>query len=407
MKKGFLSSKPKTNKKSNKTKQKQSSTNIVENAIQSITTKNKQQKQAWLFLLQRTDDIIEAKELIHKNIINLLIQHIQQPQEENNNNTLISLQIFNNLTKHDILINQLNFIPFINKAKAILEQESMKTISNQESIETKDETTNDNNDKLIIISIRIIINTIKCNNTNDNNNINQLLYDNNDNSNNATTPKQQQNKFIATLISLSNHTNLTIKSAIHATLNILFSTIPNENESEQFLKIIMESLIQTTKKQLNVNKQLNLVATLSSLSHNSIVSDILQDYKEDGIKILSQLAMSSGPKTQEYIINICSNISSHEKGRLLITTTEHCLNALQYLMLHSTSKTIKSLATLTVTKLESMRKKGGFDSSTDNGILVLEQVCLNIKSNDDIMINKGIESLGKFSIHIYNIYINL
>ena len=109
----------------------------------------------------------------------------------------------------------------------------------------------------------------------------------------------------------------------------------------------MESLIQTTKKQLNVNKQLNLVATLS-LSHNSIVSDILQDYKEDGIKILSQLAMSSGPKTQEYIINICSNISSHEKGRLLITTTEHCLNALQYLMLHSTSKAIKSLATLTV-----------------------------------------------------------
>ena len=405
MKKGFLSSKPKNKKKSNKTKQKQSSTNIVENAIESIKTKNKQQKQAWLFLLQRTDDIIEAKELIHKNIINLLIQHIQ-PQEENNNNnnTLISLQIFNNLTKHDILINQLNFIPFIKKAKAILEQESMKTISNQESIETKDETTNDNNDKLIIISIRIIINTIKCNNTNDNNNnnnINQLLYDNNDNNNNATTPKQQQNKFIATLISLSNHTNLTIKSAIHATLNILFSTIPNENESEQFLKIIMESLIQTTKKQLNVNKQLNLVATLSSLSHNSIVSDILQDYKEDGIKILSQLAMSSGPKTQEYIINICSNISSHEKGRLLITTTEHCLNALQYLMLHSTSKTIKSLATLTVTKLESMRKKGGFDSSTDNGILVLEQVCLNIKSNDDIMINKGIESLGKFCIHIY------
>ena len=69
MKKGFLSSKPKK-KTSNKTKQKQSSTNIVENAIQSITTKNKQQKQAWLFLLQRTDDIIEAKELIHKNIIN-------------------------------------------------------------------------------------------------------------------------------------------------------------------------------------------------------------------------------------------------------------------------------------------------------------------------------------------------
>ena len=64
MKKGFLSSKPKK-KISNKTKQKQSSTNIVENAIQSITTKNKQQKQGWLFLLQRTDDIIEAKELIH------------------------------------------------------------------------------------------------------------------------------------------------------------------------------------------------------------------------------------------------------------------------------------------------------------------------------------------------------
>ena len=124
MKKGFLSSKPKK-KISNKTNQKQSSTNIVENAIESIKTKNKQQKQAWLFLLQRTDNIIEAKELIHKNIIDLLIQHIQPQEENNNNNTLISLQIFNNLTKHDTLINQLNFIPFIKKAKAILEQESM------------------------------------------------------------------------------------------------------------------------------------------------------------------------------------------------------------------------------------------------------------------------------------------
>ena len=104
--------------------------------------------------------------------------------------------------------------------------------------------------------------------------------------------------------------------------------------------------------------------------------------------------MSSGPKTQEYIINICSSISSHEKGRLLITTTEHCLKALQYLMLHSTSAEIKSLATLTIAKLEAMKKKGGFDSSTDSGILVLEQVCQHIKSSDSRMISKGVESLG-------------
>ena len=102
-----------------------------------------------------------------------------------------------------------------------------------------------------------------------------------------------------------------------------------------------------------------MVATLASLAHNQAVSDILYDLKEEGIKVLSQLAMSSGPKTQEYIINICSSISSHEKGRLLITTTEHCLKALQYLMLHSTSAEIKSLATLTIAKLEAMKKKGG------------------------------------------------
>ena len=67
------------------------------------------------------------------------------------------MQIFNNLTKHDILINQLNFIPFINKAKAILERESMKTISNQESIETKNETTNDNIDKLLYQYVLLLI----------------------------------------------------------------------------------------------------------------------------------------------------------------------------------------------------------------------------------------------------------
>ena len=39
---------------------------------------------------------------------------------------------------------------------------------------------------------------------------------------------------------------------------------------------------------------------------------------EDGIKILSQLAMSSGPKTQEYIINICSNIIISVRTRTII-----------------------------------------------------------------------------------------
>ena len=40
-------------------------------------------------------------------------------------------------------------------------------------------------------------------------------------------------------------------------------------------------------------------------------------------------------------------------------------------------------------------------------VYYIRQVCLNIKSNDDVMINKGIESLGKFCIYIYNIYIHL
>jgi hypothetical protein len=406
MKKGFLA--PATK---NRKKKKTTSTNIVENAINIImqqppssnggTNGNrnddalllKKQKQAWVFLLQRTEDEIEARELIHKDILALLLKQLDT---DDDSSLLISLQIFNSLTKHTSIIHKINFVPFIAKAKSILDLEGMRVLKTndlEEENETKGENVEDTTSKLVLISIRIIINTIKCNNV-ENNNIQQLLHDGNSYMPCSSDNGSPQNPFISVLIALSNHANINIKSAIHAMLNILFSQIPNENESEQYLTTIMESLIQSTKKQLNVTKQLNLVATLSSLSHNAIVSDILHNYKEDGIKVLSQLAMNSGPKTQEYIINICSNISSHEKGRLLITTTEHCLNALQYLMLHSTSTIVKSSATLTVTKLESMRKKGGFDSSTDNGLLILEQVFSNIKSNNDIMMNKGIESLG-------------
>ena len=242
-------------------------------------------------------------------------------------------------------------------------------------------------------SLRTVINAIKCN-TPENGNINILLHGDVVEPAVQVNEEASQNPFISKLINLSNHPSAAVKAAVHATTNILFSQIPNEKRSEEELRTIVKQLVQSTKQQLDVQKQLNLVATLASLAHNQAVSDILYDLKEEGIKVLSQLAMSSGPKTQEYIINICSSISSHEKGRLLITTTEHCLKALQYLMLHSTSSEIKSLATLTIAKLEAMKKKGGFDSSTDSGILVLEQVCQHIKSSDSGMISKGVESLG-------------
>ena len=48
-------------------------------------------------------------------------------------------------------------------------------------------------------------------------------------------------------------------------------------------------------------------------------------------------------------------------------------------MLHSTSAEIKSLATLTIAKLEAMKKKGGFDSSTDSAYLSWNK-CANISS---------------------------
>ena len=94
--------------------------------------------------------------------------------------------------------------------------------------------------------------------------------------------ESSQNAFISKLINLSNHPSVAVKAAVHATTNILFSQIPNEKRSEEELRTIVKQLIQSTKQQLDVQKQLNLVATLASLAHNQAVSDILYDLKEEG-----------------------------------------------------------------------------------------------------------------------------
>ena len=127
MKKGFLSSP--APKKSPKKKKKTGSTNVVENAVALIEGVSRghigagveeKMRHAWLFLLQRTEDEVEARELIHKKVLELLSERLS---DDDADVVLVCLQIFNSLTKHISLVPKLDFALFLQKAQNMLQDE--------------------------------------------------------------------------------------------------------------------------------------------------------------------------------------------------------------------------------------------------------------------------------------------